>query len=43
MLNHTCRDDSRLTDENFVNWMNVMVKADKVKRWVVSNWNFDIF
>ena len=37
------RDDARLTVEDFVDWMNVVIKTGKAKRWGVSNWNFNRF
>jgi aryl-alcohol dehydrogenase-like predicted oxidoreductase len=37
------RDDPRLTVDEFVNWINSIVKTGKIKRWGVSNWSFDRF
>ena len=37
------RDDRRLSVDQFVDWINEAVTAGKIKRWGVSNWNFDRF
>ena len=37
------RDDPRISVEQFVNWINEAVDTGKIKRWGVSNWNFDRF
>mmetsp|Transcript_21311 Transcript_21311/g.43774 ORF Transcript_21311/g.43774 Transcript_21311/m.43774 type:complete len:473 (+) Transcript_21311:335-1753(+) len=37
------RDDPRIPVEHFVDWINEAVGTGKIKRWGVSNWNFDRF
>ena len=37
------RDDPRIPVSDFVVWINEAVNTGKIKRWGVSNWNFDRF
>jgi aryl-alcohol dehydrogenase-like predicted oxidoreductase len=37
------RDDLRISVENFVDWMNEIAEAGKLRRWGVSNWSFSRF
>ena len=37
------RDDPRIPVGSFVEWINQAVNTGKIKRWGVSNWNFDRF
>ena len=37
------RDDPRIPVSDFVEWINEAVVSGKIKRWGVSNWNFDRF
>jgi len=37
------RDDARIPVSDFVDWINEAVASGKIKRWGVSNWNFDRF
>lgn len=37
------RDDLRLGVEDFVLWVNNILKSGKIKRWGVSNWSYERF